>query len=66
MKKVYIAMIEPSEIGKAIFRNNARMVYFTSRKEAQKFINCLDVYEEGYIDIENVPEEIYVKIDFCA
>ena len=66
MKKVYIAMIEPSEIGKAIFRNNARMVYFTSRKEAQKFINRLDVYEEGYIDIENVPEEIYVKIDFCA
>ena len=66
MKKVYIAMIERSEIGKAIFGSNARMVYFTSRKEAQKFINRLDVYEEGHIDIENVTEDIYAKIDFCA
>lgn len=66
MKKIYIAMIESSELGKAIFRGNTRMVYFTSRKEAQNFINRLDVYEEGYIDIENVPEEIYAKIDFYA
>ena len=66
MKKVYIAMIERSEIGKAIFGSNTRMVYFTSRKEAQKFINRLDVYEEGHIDIENVTEDIYAKIDFCA
>ena len=66
MKKIYIAMIESSELGKAIFRSNTRMVYFTSRKEAQNFINRLDVYEEGYIDIENVPEEIYAKIDFYA
>lgn len=66
MKKVYIAMIEHSDIGKAIFGNGERMVYFTSRKEAQKYINRLDVYEEGYIDTENVTEEVYVKIDFCA
>ena len=66
MKKVYIAMIEKSDIGKAIFGNGERMVYFTSRKEAQRFINRLDVYEEGHIDIENVTEEIYAKIDFCA
>ena len=66
MKKVYIAMIEPSDIGKAIFGGNGRMVYFTSRKEAQKFIDCLDVYEEGHIDVENVTEEIYAQIDFCA
>ena len=66
MKKVYIAMIEPSNIGKAIFGSNSRMVYFTSRKEAQKFINHLDVYEEGYVDMENVTEEVYEKIDFCA
>lgn len=66
MKKVYIAMIERSNIGKAILGNSERMVYFTSRKEAQKFINRLDVYEEGHIDIENVTEEIYAKIDFFA
>ena len=66
MKKVYIAMIEKSDIGKAIFGSNSRMVYFTSRKEAQKFINRLDVYEEGHIDIENVTEDIYAKINFCA
>lgn len=66
MKKVYIAMIEPSDIGKAIFGGNSRMVYFTSRKAAQKFINRLDVYEEGHIDIENVTEEVYAKINFCA
>ena len=66
MKKVYIAMIEPSNIGKAIFGSNSRMVYFTSRKDAQKFINSLDVYEEGHIDTENVTEEVYAKIDFCA
>ena len=66
MKKVYIAMIEKSDIGKAIFGNGERMVYFTSRKAAQKFINHLDVYEEGHIDIENVTEEVYAKIDFYA
>ena len=66
MKKVYIAMIERSNIGKAIFGSNARMVYFTSRKEAQNFINHLDVYAEGHIDIENVTEEVYAKIDFYA
>ena len=66
MKKIYIAMIERSNIGKAIFGNGERMVYFTSRKEAQKFINRLDVYEEGHIDIENVTEDIYAKIDFCV
>lgn len=66
MKKVFVAVIDPSEIGKAIFGGNGRMVYFTSRKEAQKFINRLDVYEEGHIDVENVTEEIYAKIDFYA
>ena len=66
MKKVYIAMTERSDVGKAIFGNGERMVYFTSRKAAQNFINHLDVYEEGYIDTENVTEEIYAKIDFCA
>ena len=59
-------MIEHSEIGKAIFGSNARMVYFTSRKEAQKFINHLDIYEEGYVDMENVTEEVCAKIDFYA
>ena len=66
MKKIYIAMIEKSDIGKAIFGGNGRMVYFTSRKEAQKFINRLDVYEEGHIDVGNVTEEVYAKIDFYA